>query len=62
MHNVKDSKKISWHEITNLPSSELKKKYKIDDKQLEVSVRRHLDGANVSERQKLYKEVWLNKR
>ena len=54
-------KKISWYELHNTHSSELKKKYKIDDRQLEKSVRSHLDGANASERQKLYKEVWESK-
>lgn len=57
----KDTKKISFHELMNMHSSELKKKYRIDDRQLEKSVRNHLDGANASERRQFYSEVWDSK-
>lgn len=61
MHNIKDTKKISWNEMHNYHSSELKKKYKINDRQLEQSVRYHLDGANAAERRNVYKEVYESK-
>ena len=55
------TKKISYYELMNMHSSELKNKYKINDRQLEQSSRTHLDGANVPERQKFYKDVWDSK-
>lgn len=61
MYKDKDIKKISWYEMHNMTSSELKKKHKINDRQLEQGVRFHLDGASVSERQTVYKNVYENK-
>jgi len=58
---MKDTKKISYYELQNLHSSELKKKYKINDRQLEQSMRNHLDGASVKDRTQFYKEVWDSK-
>lgn len=53
--------KLSWHELHNKTHKELKEKYKINDRQLETQVRRHMDGANPSERRDLYKAVWDKK-
>lgn len=61
MFKSKDHKKISWYELTNSHSSDLKKKYRINDRQLEQSVRQHLDGASVNERREFYKDVWDSK-
>lgn len=58
MSKERDIKKISWYELNNTHSSELKKKYRINDSQLEQSVRNHLDGASISEKQSVYKDVW----
>lgn len=58
---MSDSKKISYYELKNMHSSELKKKYKINDRQLEQSARRHMDGASREERSQFYKEVWDSK-
>ena len=55
------SKKISYYELQNYHSSELKKKYKINDRQLEQSMRSHLDGASMNDRKKFYHEVWDSK-
>lgn len=54
-------KKISWSDLHNASHQELKKTYKLNDRQLENQVRRHLDGANAQEREKLYKTVWDKK-
>lgn len=54
-------KKISWYDMHNMHSSEIKKKYKINDRQMEQGVRRHMDGANASERRELYGQVWNSK-
>jgi hypothetical protein len=58
---MRDSKKISFYELQNMHSSELKKKYKMNDRQLEQSMRNHMDGANREERSQFYKEVWDSK-
>ena len=51
-------KKISWYDMQNLHYSEIKKKYKVSDRQMEQGVRRHMDGANAQERRELYGQVW----
>lgn len=53
--------KVSWHDLHNYSSQEIKKKYKLNDRQLEQSVRRHMDGASRDEREGLYKDVWDSK-
>jgi hypothetical protein len=53
--------KVTWNELHTKSHQELKEKYKISDRQLEQQVRRHLDGANKQEREKLYKTVWDKK-
>ena len=55
-------KKVTWGDLHNATFKELKKTYKLNDRQLENQVRNHLDGANASERSGLYKEVWDKKR
>lgn len=56
------SNKITWSDIHDATFKELKKTYKLDDRQLEVQVRRHIDGANANERRELYKTVWDKKK
>ncbi len=51
-------KKITWQDLHNATFKELKKTYKLSDRQLEQQVVRHLDGANSAEKQALYKTVW----
>jgi hypothetical protein len=50
--------KVTWNDLHNATPGELKAKYKLNDRQLENQVRRHMDGANPSERRDLYKTVW----
>lgn len=52
------SGKISWNDLHEKTFSEIKKAYKLTDRQLEQGVRKHLDGANAQERSKMYEKVW----
>lgn len=52
------TKKITWSDLNNASFSELKKTYKLSDSQLEMGVRRHLDGASAQERRDVYGKVW----
>ena len=54
--------KVTWGDLHNATFKELKKTYKLNDRQLEQQVRHHLDGANPNERRQLYKTVWDKKR
>ncbi len=54
-------KKIHWNDLHNGTFKELKKTYKLNDRQLENAVRNHMDGANHQERRELYKTVWDKK-
>lgn len=54
-------KKVSYHDLMTASSSEIKKTYKLNDRQLEQAVRRHHDGASASERRSFYEQVY-NKR
>lgn len=56
------TKKITWGDIHEGTFSELKKTYKLTDRELEVGVRRHMDGANPQERRDLYKTMWCKKK
>jgi hypothetical protein len=53
--------KVTWGDLQNATHKELKKVYKLDDRQLENQVRRHLDGATAKERRDMYGNVWTNK-
>lgn len=53
--------KVTWQDLHNATFKELKKTYKLNDRQLEQQVRRHMDGANSNERRELYKTVWDKK-
>lgn len=50
--------KVTWNDLHNATPKELKSKYKLNDRQLEQQVRKHMDGANSSERRDLYRKVW----
>lgn len=53
--------KVTWGDLHSATFGELKKTYKLNDRQLENQVRRHMDGANSQERRDLYKQVWDKK-
>lgn len=50
--------KITWSDLNNASFAELKKTYKLTDRQLEQGVRNHLDGSSVQEKRDMYKKVW----
>lgn len=54
--------KVTWNDLHSATFKELKKTYKLNDRQLENQVRKHLDGANASERRGLYEKVWNKKK
>ena len=53
--------KITWGDLHQATSAELKKVYKVNDRQLEQHVRKHMDGANAQERRGLYETVYGKK-
>ena len=55
---TKMEKKITYSDIKDATCHELKKTYKISDRQLEQAIRRHTDGANVEERRNLYQVLY----
>ncbi len=54
--------KVTWNDLHSATFKELKKTYRINDRQLENQVRNHMDGAGNAERRELYKTVWDKKR
>ena len=53
-----DMSKVTYHDIMNAPTNELKKKYKLNDRQLETQVRNHLYGATREERTREYQRIY----
>lgn len=53
--------KVTWNDLSSATPKELKKTYKLNDQQLEMQVRRHMDGASMEQRKDLYKTVWSKK-
>ncbi len=51
-------KKVTWNNLHEATQQELRKTYKLNDRQLENAVRHHMDGANSAERRKLYQTVY----
>jgi len=50
--------KVTWNDLHNGTQQELKKTYKLNDREFEKQVRRHMDGANAKERRGLYETVF----
>ena len=50
--------KVTWNDLHNASQSDLKKTYKLNNKELEKQVRKHLDGANTVERRNLYQQFY----
>lgn len=55
-------RKVTWNDLREASQQELKKTYKLSDRQLERQVRHHMDGANATERRKLYETVYGKRR
>ncbi len=53
--------KPTWQDLHNATSAELKKTYKLTDRQLEKSVRDHAYGANTDQRRAFYETVYSSK-
>lgn len=56
------TKKVTWNDLHEATFKDIKRVYKLNDQQLEQSVRKHMDGANASERRGLYETVWSKKK
>jgi hypothetical protein len=50
--------KVTWNDIQNGTQSELKKTYKLDSRQMENHIRKHIGGANAQERRKVYQDFY----
>jgi hypothetical protein len=50
--------KVTWNDIKDGTQQELKKVYKLNARQLENQMRRHMDGANSAERRSLYQTLY----
>lgn len=55
-------KKITWNDLHEATQHELKKTYKLNDRQLENQIRMHWDGSNQQDKRKLYETVYLKRR
>lgn len=62
MIKLEERKKVTWNDLHNATQHELKKTYKLTDRQLENQVRQHLDGASAGERRNMYEKVYGRKR
>jgi hypothetical protein len=51
-------RKVTWNDIHAATQSELKKTYGLDSRGLENAVRKHLDGANATERRGIYQMLY----
>jgi hypothetical protein len=54
--------KVTWTDLNSATKNELKKTYKLNDRQLEHQVRYHMDGANATERRGLYSTVYSKRK
>jgi hypothetical protein len=55
-------KKVQWNDIESATQQELKQIYKLNDRQLEQQLRRHMDGANHQERRELYEKMYSKRK
>jgi hypothetical protein len=56
------SKGPTWNDLKEATSADLKRVYKLNDRQLEVSVRKHMDGTtNDVQRRAFYESVYSSK-
>lgn len=56
------SKEPTWNDFDSAKPAELKKTYKLNDRQLENSYRKHLNGANANERRAMYDKLYRRNR
>lgn len=53
--------KPTYHDLFNASIPDLKRVYKLNDKQVEQTVRKHLDGASQTEMRGIYGKIWDHK-
>lgn len=53
--------KVTWNDIQNGTQSDLKKTYKLDSRQMETQIRKHIGGADAQQRRKAYQEFYSRK-
>lgn len=56
------SKAPTWNDLHNGKPDELKRVYKMNQAQLEMAHRKHLDGASTPEMRKEYEQLWRKQR
>lgn len=55
--------KVTFNDLKDASSSDLKRVYKLDDRGLERAVRKHMDGINTAHgRREFYESVYSSKR
>lgn len=55
------SKGPTYNDVIQESATDLKRFYKLSERQLEQNVRKHLYGANRSEMNKMYEKIYDNK-
>lgn len=55
-------KKVSWNDFHEATAKDLMTSYKLSERQLQQQLHRHLDGATHSDRQQIYKDVYLKRK
>ncbi len=53
--------KPTWNDLMSAPQSDIKRVYKLTDRQFEQAARRHMDGASAQERRGFYQQVFTDK-
>ena len=54
-------KKVTWNDLHEASQTDLKSTYKLNDRELEKGLRKHLDGANAKERREVYDQFYRRK-
>jgi hypothetical protein len=56
------SKQPTWNDFQEAKPAELKKTYKLNDRQLENAYRNHLNGADANDRRSMYDKLYRRNR
>lgn len=56
------SKQPTWNDFQEARPAELKKTYKLSDRQLENAYRKHIDGSDATGRRKSYDQFYRRNR
>ncbi len=55
-------KKVTWNDIEHGSAKELMGHYKLNERQMEIKLRKHLDGASNPELQSIYRKFYSSKK